>query len=201
MKTRSEFDPFRHVDPSRRAFLKKLLAGTFASPVIASFSTDTLSVGEAEAGRLFTSGNVTLDCVPASFYFETPQFMHLPHRLFRSDFQDTNAAGARIQVLARFTSSADLTRVAFTLQLSRRQPASALAIRLAEESGGGGVLEERVLAFHDVSGLSKASGVITQGADCVHLGPLLAAMAAGWARLEVQLPDGSLLRGAIIPIA
>jgi hypothetical protein len=195
-----EPDLLQHVDPGRRAFLKTLLAGTFAAPVIASFSMEGLSVGEAEAGLLFMGGNVTFDCVPAQFYFEDHPL--LPRRLFKADFQDTNASNVRIQVRARFEVVDPDSEISFTLELSRRQTADAFVIRLARADASD-VLESKILAvIDDLSGLpGKTEGVISQMPDCGSVGPLVFAMANGWARLEVRLPDGSLLRGAIMPIA
>jgi hypothetical protein len=195
-------DLLQHVDPGRRALLKTLLAGTFAAPVIASFSMEGLSVGEAEAGLLFSSGNVTLDCLPAQAYFEDPPNSLLPRHLFKADFHDTNASNVRIQVRARFEVVDPDSEISFTLELSRRQTADAFVIRMARAVPSG-VLDSEILAtIDDLSGLpGKTEGVISQMPDCGGVGPLVFAMANGWARLEVQLPDGSLLRGAIMPIA
>ncbi len=40
------------VDPAKRAFVRKVVRGTaFVAPVVASFSLDGLTVGDAQAGR------------------------------------------------------------------------------------------------------------------------------------------------------
>lgn len=45
------------VDPAKRSFVRKVVTGTaFVAPVVASFSIDGLTIGDAHAGRL---SNVT----------------------------------------------------------------------------------------------------------------------------------------------
>lgn len=194
-------DPLRHVDPDRREFLRKLLAGAFVTPVIASFSTNVLSVGSAEAGLLMAS-NTGFDCLPPDFYFEDEPWASRPHHVFKANFVDTNAEGTLIRVRATFKAAPDLGSIAFTVKLSRRQPATEFAITAAQQrESAPGVVEKEVFLLRQFpAGKPSVKGVVLDDPGFCPLGPLLAVMARTWGRLEVRLPDGSLLRGAIIPV-
>ncbi len=120
---------------------------------------------------------------------------------------DTNAEGTRIRVRATFKAAPDLSSITFTVKLARRQPATEFAITAAQqrESAPGvvipGVVAEEVFLLHrfPAEKPSVKGGVLDDPGSCT-LGPLLAVMARTWGRLEVRLPDGRLLRGAIIPV-
>ncbi len=198
-------DVLQHVDPSRRAFLRKLLVGTFAAPVIASFSMNGLSVDDADAGILCGNlGNGSCDDVGP---YSGP-------RLFKVDFRDTNAANEKIRVRARFEVSPDGSEIAFTLRLSRKQSAKLFTIALSK---GGlnatltpDVGDQVALTYAPAGGLtSETKGVLTAGdldPRCDTMTGVLNRMSEGCARLDVFLGENpefardTALRGSIIPI-
>lgn len=169
-------DVLNSVDETRRDFLRKVIVGTaFATPLMASFSMDGLSINAAEAS--FT-GNLTCSNVP---YSGPDRFnAHLKGT-------DTTAQGE-----AQFKLTVDGTALAYKLRVSNN---------VTIQSAGIYVSTGVVVTLQEGKGVIDGEDVAISfcfGSASERFTTLLESMADGQAEVRAQTNEGE-IKGPIQP--
>lgn len=181
-------DLLQHLDPSRREFVKGLIAATsFATPLIASFSLDGLTIESAEAIHF---GNQANQCFQITEYVGPREFLAT---LWSAD--QTGHHG-----VARFKASSQGTSLEYRLKFSSGLNMATIQLVMYDDFDEpfpdevNSVLATLLVALIGKKGNLKDVDV----APCT-MAFLLQEMAAGFVWVRAETSGGEIIQGRIVP--